>query len=763
MTPYWIIAGLCWLLSNSTAAADWTPLPGAPMLPPAVQQQLEAALTSHPGQPGKPPRSQHLNPDGTARFSNRLALARSPFLLQHAHNPIDWRPWGDEAFAQAHVLNRPILLSIGYSTCHWCHVMEQESFEDQEIARFINEHYIAVLVDREERPDIDSLYMRAALLLNGKGGWPLNVWLRPDGTPFYADTYLPPRDGDRGMPMGFLSYLRIVSATYETQPEQIEHVASQLNQLLQQSAQHSPASANLPAAASLAQAAQFYQQNSDPFYGGLEGTLKFPSGLPLRFMLRYYLQGQDPEILNNITLTLEQMAAGGLRDQLGGGFHRYAIDPGWRVPHFEQMLYDNARLALIYLEAYQVTGRDDFATIARAVLNFMQHDLGAPDGGFYAAIDADSLTPEGELEEGYYFSWTPDELSTVLNTEQLQLAQTFYGVSEHGELDGRSVLYRAVSVPQLAARLQLPESTVTTRLQQIGQTLLEARRQRPAPHRDEKILTAWNGLAITAFATGGWVLNEPAYIDRAEQAATFILQHLRQQNQDGGRLKRSFYAGQAHYNAYLDDYAYLIDGLLTLLQVRAQPRWLIAARELQQILDQHYVDPAGGYFATSDDHETLLLREKPAIDNDLPSGNAVALMNLLRLAELTLDDSYRARADQLLRAFGSRLEQQPQALAEMLLGLDYRLQGGKEIVIVIPSGQTGETLLTPLRQHLYPHRVQVIMPADSALAKEADNWPLLTGKRALHNKPTAYVCEGGTCQLPTSDPAVFLRQLGLAE
>ena len=748
---------LCLALWTAIGQA-WEPLPGALEVSPQLQKQLKSALSAKLSDPAYQIRSEHVLDNGAPRFTNRLLLSSSPYLLQHAHNPVDWRPWSEETFALAKQLNRPILLSIGYSTCHWCHVMEQESFEDLEIARFLNEHYIAVMVDREERPDIDSLYMKAALMLNGQGGWPLTVWLLPDGTPFYATTYLPPRDGERGIDMGFLSYLSVISSNYTGKPEQIQQFASQLKNLLQQSAAPK-SSEQLPTAAVLEQAAVAFRQRFDPFYGGLEGAPKFPSSLPLQFILRYYLRSQDPEFLRMVELTLEQMAAGGLRDQLGGGFHRYTVDPSWRVPHFEQMLYDNALLAVAYLEGYQATGREDFAATARAVLDYMNRVLGAPEGGFYAAIDADSRTPSGELEEGYYFTWAPDELSAVLDAEQLELAQAYYGIKPDGELDGRSILHRAASLDELAERFKLDQADIADRLQSIGQRLLEVRRQRPAPHRDEKILTAWNGLAIAAFAYGGWVLNEPSHIERAEQAAGFILDKLYRD----GRLLRSFSADQAQHNAYLQDYAYLIHGLLTLLEARAQPRWLTTAIELQQVLDNHYADSQGGYFATSDDHETLLVREKPHIDNDLPSGNSIALLNLLRLSELTLDDQYRARADQLLKAFGEQLQTQPESLADMLIGLDYRLSGGKEIVIATADREQAEVLLNPLRQRFYPHRVLLVVEDHSALAEQAEQWPLLSGKRRRDNKTTAYVCEGGSCQLPTTEPAVFLRQLGLEE
>ena len=748
---------LCLVMWAALAHA-WEPLPGALEVPSQLQEQLKTALSAKLSDPAYTVRSEHILDDGKPRFSNRLLLSRSPYLLQHAHNPVDWRPWSEETFALAKQLNRPILLSIGYSTCHWCHVMEQESFEDLEIARFINEHYIAIMVDREERPDIDSLYMKAALMLNGQGGWPLTVWLLPDGTPFYATTYLPPRDGERGIGMGFLSYLTVISSNYSGKPEQIQQFASQLTTLLQQNT--APKSTEqLPTVAVLGQAAATFRQRFDPFYGGLEGAPKFPSGLPIRFILRYYRRSQDAEFLRMAELTLEQMAAGGLRDQLGGGFHRYTVDPGWREPHFEQMLYDNALLAVAYLEGYQASGREDLAATARAVLDYMNRVLGAPEGGFYTAIDADSRTPSGELEEGYYFTWTLDELSTVLDAEQLKLAQAFYGVKQHGELDGRNILHRAASLEELAQRFELDQAIIAERLQDIGQRLLDVRGERPAPHRDEKILTAWNGLAIAAFAFGGWVLKEPAYIERAERAAGFVLDKLYQK----GRLLRSFSAGQAQHNAYLQDYAYLIDGLLHLLEARAQPRWLNAAIELQTVLDTHYADPQGGYFATSDDHETLLVREKPHIDNDLPSGNSIALLNLLRLSELTLDDQYRARADQLLKAFGEQLENQPESLGDMLVGLDYRLSGGKEIVIAAANREQAEVLLDPLRQRFYPNRVMIVMEEQGALTEQAEQWPLLTSKRRLDGKTTAYVCEGGSCQLPTTEPEVFLRQLGLGE
>jgi len=691
------------------------------------------------GSAAEKPRTRHLNPDGTPKFTNRLARESSPYLQQHAHNPVDWFPWGAEAFERARKLNRPVLLSVGYSTCHWCHVMEEESYEDLEIARYLNDHYVAIKVDREERPDIDAIYMTAVRALTGGGGWPMNVWLTPDRKPFYGGTYFPPRDGDRGVTTGFLTLLRKLREIYRDEPGRVTESSVYITERIQQHLAPK-AGAGLPEAKVLREAARLAQSHFDAVHGGAQGAPKFPSSLPHRFLLRYHRRAGDAEALRMAALTLEKMAQGGMYDHVGGGFHRYSTDERWLVPHFEKMLYDNALLVVDYLETFQATGRAGFARVARDILRYLERDMSSREGGFYSATDADSLTPKGVREEGWFFTWTPAEIEAALGKERAKAVIAHYAVTAAGNYEGRNILH----APALLA-------------EPLREALYAARGKRPAPLRDEKILTAWNGLAISAFARAALAFGEPAYAARAERAAGFLLAKLRRD----GRLLRSFKDGQARHNAYLDDYAFLIAGLLDLYEATGNLRWLEEALALDGVLEKRYEDPlAGGFFLTSDDHERLLAREKPAYDGAEPSGNSAAILNLLRMHELTTQDRYRQRAERGLRAFSHSLASAPGSLGHMLLALDFQLDTPKEIVIVTPNArQEAEPLLARLRGAFAPNRVLVVvshadLPAQSKLV------PLLEGKVAQRGKTTAYVCERRVCELPTSDPEVFARQAG---
>ena len=725
--------------------------PGAEPASPQLAAQLTAAWAHRA--PDYTPRTRHLNPDGTPKYTNRLFLSASPYLLQHAHNPVNWYPWGDEAFATARQLGRPVLLSIGYSSCHWCHVMEEESFEDEAIARYLNEHYVAIKVDREERPDLDSIYMDAVQELTGGGGWPMTVWLTADREPFYGGTYFPPRDGARGT--GFLSVLRKLDAVYRDQPARVAEAAASLAATVRTNLSGTTAT-DLPSAQALDDAAAFYRGRYDAQYGGLRRAPKFPSSLPIRFLLRYHRRSGDAQALTMATQTLTQMAAGGLYDQVGGGFHRYSTDAQWLVPHFEKMLYDNAQLALAYLEAFQVTGRDDFAAVARDILRYVGRDMTAADGGFYSATDADSLRPDGRRAEGYFFTWTPAEVEAALGPQAARAVIAYYGVTPAGQLDGRSILHAPRSIEAVAMELGVAPAALRATLAASREPLAATRTRRPPPLRDDKILAAWNGLMISAFARAALVFDDADDARRAVRAADFVLGRMRVD----GRLRRSFAAGAPHHDAYLQDYACLIAGLLDLHEATGDRRWLDEAIGLDQVLAAHYEDAGGGCFATSDDHETLLAREKPGDDGAEPSGNSVQALNLLRLHELTTDDSYRQRAERTLRAFAPSRGGEPTARAEMLLALDFALAAPKEIVIVTPRSRAeAAPLLAVLRRSFVPNRVLVVAIEGPDLAAQAARVPLLTGKHAIGGKPTAYVCQQRRCALPTADPTVFSRQL----
>ncbi len=719
--------------------------PGAPPHDAALAARLDAAIKRR-GAAYKP-RTKHLGARGEPLYTNRLALESSPYLLQHAHNPVDWHPWGDEAFAAAKRLGRPVLLSVGYSTCHWCHVMEEESFEDVEIARYLNEHYIAIKLDREERPDVDSIYMTAVQALTGShGGWPMTVWLTPDRRPFYGATYIPARDGDRGVQIGFLTLLGRLGTIYREQPERVAESAAEAVRVVGLSLA-AQAPGEVPPPSILDEAARSAAARFDPVNGGSKGAPKFPSGLPQRFLLRHHRRSGDAESLNMAATTLERMSRGGVYDQIGGGFHRYATDARWMVPHFEKMLYDNALLTMDYLEAFQATGREEFARVAREILRYVERDMTSPEGAFYSATDADSPSPAGKRGEGWFFTWTQGEIDAILGETRGKRVGAYFGVTAKGNFGGRNILHT----------LDAPAAVPRTALEDARGFLYAARRLRPPPLRDEKILTAWNGLMISAHARAALTLADDRYAARAARAASFLLLHLRRE----GRLLRSHVDGSARHNGYLDDYAFLIAGLLDLFEATGETLWLREALSLDAALERDFEDAErGGFFFTSHGHERLLAREKPAYDGAEPSGNSVAAMNLLRLHEFTTGDRYRRRAERVLGAFRAALEKSPLALAELLLAVDWRHDTPKEIVIVTPKSRAeAAPMLARLRATFLPNRILVVVAQRDAAAL-AKVVPLVEGKTARGGKATAYVCERRVCDVPTTDVEVFARQIG---
>jgi uncharacterized protein YyaL (SSP411 family) len=720
------------------------PLPGAPAFDDALAARLAAALAAKGA--AYVPRTHHLV--GKApRYTNRLVLEPSPYLLQHAHNPVSWHPWGDEAFAEARRLGRPVFLSIGYSTCHWCHVMEGESFEDEEIARFMNAHYVCIKVDREERPDVDAIYMSAVQALSGSGGWPMSVWLTPDREPFFGGTYFPPRDGARGAQHGFLTILRELAETYTKDAARVARAASQLAGAVR--AQMEPAGGGAGATGALAgtgvirETVTGFGRVFDEVEGGLRRAPKFPSNVPVRLLLRYHRRTGDAAALHMAELTLQKMAGGGMYDQIGGGFHRYSTDAHWLVPHFEKMLYDNGLLAVAYAEAFQATGRGDFARVAREILDYVLREMTAPEGAFYSATDADS-----EGEEGKFFVWSERELKAILGPgPETARFMRYYGVTAAGNFEGVNILNAAHPDEGEWAALAGPRGK-----------LYEARARRVPPLRDEKILAAWNGLMISGMAVGGRVLAAPRYVDAAARAATFLLDRMR----TGGRLARSFKDGRAAPAGFLDDYAFVAAGLLDLYEAGFDRRWLQEAIALCDEVERLFADPhGGGWFMSAGDHEKLLAREKPAYDGAEPSGTSVALLNVLRVATFTGDDRWRQIAERAFASVGAVLTERPMAMTEALLALDYASDAAREIAVVWPRGAgpaAAAPLLDVLRRSFVPSRA--LAGADEAdvgaLAKLAT---FVEDKRALGGKPTAYVCERGKCELPTADPAVLREQL----
>jgi len=589
------------------------------------------------------------------------------------------------------------------------------------------------------------------------GGWPLNVWVTPDRKPFFAGTYFPPSDS-RGRP-GFKRVLASIREQFEADPARLADIADQLAEQVRESLEAANAtSSQVAGAAALREANRAYQARADRRWGGIGRRTKFPSSLPARMLLRFHRRSGDPAALELVELSLEKMAAGGIHDQIGGGFHRYTTEPRWLVPHFEKMLYDNALLASAYLEAAQVTGREDFRAVARSVLDYVMREMSSPEGAFYSATDADSAGPEGEMEEGLFFTWTPAEIRAALDPDAAAAAIAFWGVTEQGNFEGRNILHAWRPADLVAAQLEIEPAELQRRLERARAGLYAARARRPAPLRDEKILVAWNGLMISAFARAGFAFDEPRYTEAARRAARFILGQMRER----GRLLRVSKDGRAAGPAFLEDYAFLIAALLDLYEADPDPTWLREAIALQAVLDRDYADAAGGgYFKTANSHEPLLAREKPARDGAIPAGNSVAALNLLRLAEFTGRDDYLASATLLFSAFHDTLVRSPTALAEMLIALDYHLDEPKEVVVVRPAsdGEGAAALMAPLRGAFVPNRIVSVVREGAELDAHAALVPLLSGKRALQGRPTAYVCVNRVCGYPTPDPAVLAEQL----
>ena len=729
---------------------DRTP-PGSQPFPADLLQRLNEAIVRR--NPAHLPRTHHLDSEGRPLFINRLALETSPYLLQHAHNPVNWFPWSDEAFAEARRLGRPVFLSIGYSTCHWCHVMEAESFEDEAIARFLNLHYIAIKVDREERPDLDAVYMSAVQQLTGGGGWPMSVWLNAAREPFFGGTYFPPRDGGRGARRGFLSLLGALSDTFQRDPDRVSQASTALVQTIRedmQGAAHGGAidAIGLPTSEVIDAAIDHFKHSFDPLHGGLRHAPKFPSHIPVRLLLRYHHRRADAEALHMATFTLEKMAAGGLYDQLGGGFHRYSTDAQWLVPHFEKMLYDNALLVVAYAEAFQVTGRADFARVVRETCDYVLREMTDAAGGFYSATDADS-----EGEEGRFFVWTEDEirreLSALGNGETSERFLAHYDVRPGGNWQGHTIL----NVPR-------PDEATWSVLAGARARLYEVRARRVPPLRDEKILAAWNGLMISGLAVAGRVLDEPRYIAAAARAADFVLTHLRGAD---GELRRSFKDGQARHAAFLDDHAFLAAGLIDLYEATFDVRYLGEALALAETSERLFADPAGAWFMSSQNHETLIAREKPAYDGAEPSGTSVALMNTLRLGLFTGNDHWRQVAERGLRAHAKVLNERPVAMTEALLAVDFLADTPREIAIVWPDGAAAAAtpLLAVLRRNFLSARALAAGP-ESAIDALAQTIPFVRNKVAQGGQPSAYVCRHGRCKLPVADAAALEAQLRTA-
>ncbi|MBI3011974.1 MAG: thioredoxin domain-containing protein [Candidatus Omnitrophica bacterium] len=693
--------------------------------------------------------SRPLPTDAKGRTPNRLLHEKSPYLLQHAYNPVNWYPWGPEAFAKAKQEDKPVFLSVGYSTCYWCHVMEQESFDNPDVAKLMNETVVAIKVDREERPDLDAIYMNAVMAMTGSGGWPMTVFLTHDGKPFWGGTYFPAEDR-WGRP-GLKSILRSISEAWRTKRADILSSSQQLTRAIQESAR--TGSSTPLTTGVLEQATGQFAQQFDATYGGFGLAPKFPRSHTSSFLLRAWTHTKDPKTLEMVERTLDAMARGGMHDQLGGGFHRYSTDAKWLVPHFEKMLYDQALLARTYLEAYQVTGKAQYADTARDIFEYVLRDMRDPTGAFHSAEDAGEVGKEGE-----YYVWTPQEIDAALSSEEAALFKRFYGVTPSGNFEnGATILSISTPLDPFAANEQRPVSEVRRQLEAARAKLLAVRTQRERPHRDDKILTDWNGLLIGALAYGARALDEPRYAQAAREAADFLLERLQQ----NGHLLHRYRDGEASIPAFLDDHAFLAWGLMDLYEATFEARWLAEAKRLtDEMVRLFWDDTAGGFFFSGDQNERLIAQTKELYDGALPSGNSAAALVLVRLGQLTMDKELQGYAERTFQAFSGQANQASSAFPQFLSALDFWVGPSQEIVIAgdLASADTQEMLRAVYGRFL-PRTLLAVHPVGEAAQTVEALVPFIKAQRPLQGKATAYICKNYVCNLPTTDVAKMMTLL----
>ncbi len=682
---------------------------------------------------------------------NRLIHEKSPYLQQHAHNPVAWYPWGEEALARARKEDKPIFLSIGYSTCHWCHVMAHESFENQRIADFLNAHFISIKVDREERPDIDQIYMAATQAMTGSGGWPMSLFLFPDTRPFYAGTYFPP-ESSQGRP-GFLQILQAIHKAWKNDRKSLGQSATQVTAYIKES---NPDKGRSLAREWLDKGFGQLEESYEPKYGGFGQAPKFPRPVVMDFLFHYYKSSGQKEARDMALYTLDKMAAGGMYDQVGGGFHRYSVDGQWRIPHFEKMLYDQGQLASLYLAAFQVNGDPRYKKTAMEILDYVLRDMQDPGGGFYSAEDADSVNPYDPSEhgEGAYYLWTEKEIDSLLTDQQAPLFKAYYGVEKDGnalhdpqkEFVGRNILYRAKDLAQVAREGKRSEQELEKILQDSRSRLLAQRQKRIAPHLDDKIITAWNGLMISALARASVILEEERYLLAAERAADFLLTSL----MPGGELKRRWREGEARHPAGLDDYSFLIQGLLDLYGANHVPSRLRQAMELTELQIILFSDEKGGFYDTPESAD-LLARMQAAYDGAEPSGNSVAALNLLRLGNLTGKKEWSELGKKTIEAFGKTLEAYPPAMPLMLAAMDFQLDKPRQIVIAgDPDKEDTRTLLREVHSRYLPNTILLLADGRENQAFLEQRLPFVKTVTKLEGRATAYVCEDFTCKMPVN-------------
>ena len=693
---------------------------------------------------------------------NGLINEKSPYLLQHAFNPVNWLPWGDEAFARAKSENKIIFLSIGYSTCHWCHVMAHESFEDEEVAAYLNKHFICIKVDREERPDIDRIYMTATQALTGSGGWPMSVFMLSDRQPFYAGTYFPPRS-KYGRP-GFLDVLQGLEQKWQDMPDKIAESAASMTSYLQSLGDIS--GSDLPESSLLKTAFSQAVRLFDPEYGGFGPAPKFPRPVTFNFLLRYHQRSGNNNALEMTTKTLRAMAEGGMYDILGGGFHRYSVDGQWRIPHFEKMLYDQGQLVVSLLEAFQVSGDPFFSRIARETLDYVLRDMKDRDGGFFSAEDADSQEPDNPAEhsEGAFYTWKKEEIDTVLGGDTAAIFHYRHGVKNGGnalddpqqEFVGKNILYLEHTAADTAGTFHRTEKEIDSLMHDARGKLMGIRAKRPRPHLDDKVLTSWNGLMISAFAKGYQVLREPKYLEAAEGAADFILAKL--YDPESGTLLRRYRKGDAGLSGQLDDYAFFIQGLIDLYQSSFQSRWLKAAIMLtEKQIELFWDKDNSGFFETSDQAEKLLVRMKDDYDGAEPAANSISAMNLLRLSHLG-QEKWRDMAAQNMKTFGGKMKESPWGLLQMLCSLDaYHTQPRQVVIAGSPKDKSTQAMIQALHSRYQPNTLFLLADGGDHQRFLETKVPVLANLRPIDGKATAYVCENFSCKLPTTDVVELLE------
>ena len=706
-------------------------------------------------------------------FTNRLSHEKSPYLLQHQHNPVEWYPWGEEAFAKARKENKPIFLSVGYSTCHWCHVMAHESFENPETAKLMNELFVNIKVDREERPDVDRVYMTYVQATSGGGGWPMSVFLTPDLKPFFGGTYYPPVD--RYGRAGFPTVLQRLSEAWTNDHEKVLTAANEAIRALGDYATTGAAGSPPAGHGELATCLTQLSRTFDEDLGGFGGAPKFPRPVTLNFLFRTVArEGKESrdgrQALHMALVTLEKMALGGMHDHLGGGFHRYSVDRFWHVPHFEKMLYDQAQLACSYLDAFQITHDPLHESVARDILDYVRRDMTDAGGGFYSAEDADSLFEHGKPEhgEGAFYVFSKDEIVKTLGEEPAAMFDRYYGVEAdgnapegsdpQGEFKGKNVLIQRMTPANAAKYFRKPEAEITASLKDCREKLLALRAQRPRPHLDDKIITAWNGMMISAFARAAQTLDDPAYLASAERSAHFIRENLWK----NGELLRSYRKGPSQVAGFCDDYAALIGGLLDLYEADFDTAWVGWALELQAKQDALFGDAEhGGYFSVKEGAPDILLRMKEDYDGAEPSPNSVSALNLLRLAQLADKPEFRERALKTLAAFADQISRTPTGVPQMLCALDASLAKPRQIVIAGPRDADGtRALLRETHAHYIPNKIVLLADGGAGQRWLAERLEFLKTVGQIDGKPAAYVCENFVCQLPVTAPAKLQELLG---